>query len=138
LKLLPILFDQNIEHMRQGMAAGLMPPRILLEQVVTQADRIATTPAEQSPFARPFDKFPDSISEADRKRLREEGLAAVRDSMIPAYVKFEKFVRDEYAPKGRTEPGIWSLADGPERYAFRVKETTTTSLSPEEIHQIGL
>src|SRR5205823_3221148 len=107
LKLLPVLFDQNIEQMRKGMANGLMPPRILLEQVVIQSERIANTPVEQSPFAHPFDKFPDAIPEADRKRLREQGLAAVRDSIIPMYVKFMKFVRDEYAPKGRTEPGVW-------------------------------
>jgi uncharacterized protein (DUF885 family) len=138
LKQLPRLFEQNIIQMRKGMADGLMPPKILLDQVVTQANGIATTPAEKSPFAHPFDKFPDAISEADRKRLREAGLAAVRESVIPAYVKFTSFVRDEYAPKGRTEPGVWSLPDGPERYAFRVKESTTTNLTPEEIHQIGL
>lgn len=138
LKLLPRTFDQNIVQMRKGMAEGLMPPRILLEQVVTQSDKIATTPVEESPFAHPFEKFPDSISEADRKRLRAEGLAAIKDSIVPAYVSFTKFVRDEYAPKGRTEPGVWSLPDGAERYAFRVKESTTTNLSPEEIHQIGL
>jgi uncharacterized protein (DUF885 family) len=138
LKQLPRLFDQTIVQMRKGMADSLMPPKILLEQVVTQANGIATTPAEQSPFTHPFDKFPDAVPEADRKRLRDAGLAAVRDSVIPAYVKFTSFVRDEYAPKGRIEPGVWSLPDGPERYAFRVKESTTTNLTPEEIHQIGL
>ncbi len=83
LKLLPRLFDQNVVQMRKGMADGLMPPKILLEQVVTQANGIATTPAEKSPFAHPFDKFPDGVPEADRKRLREAGLAAIRDSVIP-------------------------------------------------------
>jgi len=138
LKQLPRLFDQNIAQMRKGTADGLMPPKILLEQVVTQANGIATTAAEQSPFTHPFDKFPEAVPEADRKRLREAGLAAVRDSIIPSYVKFTAFVRDEYAPKGRAEPGVWALPDGPERYAFRVKESTTTNLTPEEIHQIGL
>jgi uncharacterized protein (DUF885 family) len=138
LKLLPVLFEQNIVQMRKGMAEGLMPPKILLEKVVTQADGIATTAADQSPFTHPFDKFPDAISQADRKRLRDAGLAAVKDSVIPAYVKFTAFVRDEYAPKGRAEPGAWSLPDGDAWYAFRVKESTTTSLSPEEIHQLGL
>ncbi len=138
LKLLPRLFDQTTDQMRKGMAAGLMPPKILLEKVVTQANGIATTPAEQSPYAHPFDKFPDAISEADRKRLREAGLAAIKDSVLPAYVKFTAFVRDEYAPKGRTEPGAWSLPDGDAWYAFRVKESTTTNLTPEEIHQLGL
>jgi uncharacterized protein (DUF885 family) len=138
LKLLPILFDQTTEQMRKGMAAGLMPPKILLDKVVTQANGIAITPPDQSPFAHPFDKFPDGISEADRKRLREAGLAAIKNSVTPAYVKFTAFVRDEYAPKGRTEPGAWALPDGAAWYAFRVKESTTTNLSPEEIHQLGL
>ena len=68
LKLLPVLFDQTIEQMRKGMAAGLMPPKILLEKVVTQANGIATTAPDQSPFAHPFDKFPNAISEADGAR----------------------------------------------------------------------
>jgi uncharacterized protein (DUF885 family) len=138
LKLLPTLFDQNIEQMRKGMAAGLMPPKILLEKVVTQADGIATTPPDHSSFMHPFEKFPDALPEADRKRLHDAGLAAVKDSVTPAYVKFTAFVRDEYAPKGRTEPGAWSLPDGNAWYAFRVKESTTTNLSPEAIHQLGL
>jgi len=138
LKQLPRLFDQTVVQMRKGMADGLIPPRILLEKVVTQSDRIATTTPEQSPFAQPFDKFPDSVPEADRKRLRQAGLAAIKDSVIPAYVTFTKFVRDEYAPKGRTEPGVWALPDGAQRYAFRVRDSTTTGLTPEEIHQIGL
>jgi len=137
LKLLPRLFDQNMEQMRKGLAEGRMPPKILLEKVVTQANGIAATPAEQSPFTHPFDKFPDAVSEADRKRLREAGLAAVRELVIPAYVKFTAFVRDEYVRKGRAEPGAWALPDGDAWYAFRVKESTTTNLSPEEIHQIG-
>src|ERR1700678_1425246 len=138
LKLLPRLFDQTIEQMRKGMAEELMPPKILLEKAVTEANGIATTPADQSPFVLPFEKFPDAVSEADRKRLRDVGLAAVKDSVIPAYVKFTAFVRDEYAPKGRGEPGAWALPDGDAWYAFRVKESTTTNLSPEEIHQLGL
>jgi uncharacterized protein (DUF885 family) len=138
LKLLPRLFDQTIVQMRKGMAEGLMPPKILLEQVVTQSNGIATTEAEKSAYAHPFEKFPDAIPEIDRKRLHDAGVAAIRDSVIPAYVRFTAFVRDEYAPKGRTEPGVWSLPDGAERYAFRVKQSTTTNLTPEEIHQIGL
>jgi uncharacterized protein (DUF885 family) len=138
LKQMPRYFDEHEIQMRKGLAEGLMPPRILLEKVVEQANGLATKTPEDSPFAQPFAKFPDSIPAADQKRLREQGLAAIRDSVLPAYVKFTKFVRDDYAPKGRTDPGVWSLPDGPARYAFRVKESTTTDLSPEEIHQIGL
>jgi uncharacterized protein (DUF885 family) len=138
LRQFPRAFDETVIQMRKGMAEGLMPPRVLLEKVVVQCNGIATKAPEDSPFAQPFAKFPDSIPAADQKRLREQGLAAVHESVLPTYVKFTAFVRDEYAPKGRTEPGLWALPNGPERYAFSVKESTTTDLSPEEIHQIGL
>jgi uncharacterized protein (DUF885 family) len=138
LRQLPALFDQNVVQMRKGMAEGLMPPRFLLEKVVVQANDIGTQPPDQSPFAQPFATFPKAISEADQKRLREQGLVAIREAVLPAYLKFAKFVRDEYAPKGRTEVGVWSLPEGDARYAFRVKDSTTTDLTPEEIHQLGL
>jgi len=138
LKQVPRLFDETEIQMRKGMADGLMPPRILLEEVVGQANGIASKAPQDSPFAQPFTKFPDSISAAEQKRLREEGLAAIRDSVTPAYVKFTAFVRDDYAPKGRTEPGVWALPNGAALYAFDVKQSTTTELTPEEIHQIGL
>jgi uncharacterized protein (DUF885 family) len=138
LRQFPRVFNETVIQMRQGMAEGLMPPRVLLEKVVMQCNGLATEAPDASPFAQPFAKFPDSIPAADQKRLREQGLAAVRESVLPTYIKFTTFVREEYAPKGRTEPGLWSLPVGPERYAFRVKESTTTDLSPEEIHQIGL
>jgi uncharacterized protein (DUF885 family) len=138
LKVWPVLFDQTMVQMRKGMAEGRMPPRFLLEKVVDQASGIATQEPEKSPFAHPFSDFPKTMPEADQKRLREQGVAAIRDSMLPAYAKFAKFVHDEYAPKGRTEPGIWALPDGDAFYAFRVKESTTTNLTAEEIHQLGL
>jgi uncharacterized protein (DUF885 family) len=138
LRQVPRVFDETVIQMRKGMAEGLMPPRILLEKAVDQANGLATQAPDASPFAQPFAKFPDSIPDADQKRLREQGLAAIRESVLPAYSKLTTFMREEYAPKGRTDPGLWALPDGPERYAFRVKESTTTNLSPEEIHQIGL
>ncbi len=137
-KKLPKVFDDTIAHMREGMAAGMMPPKFLLEKVATQVEGIAATPPEKSPFAQPLEKFPKEISEADQKRIREDMFAAIRGSVLPAYVKLGKFVKEEYAPKGRTEPGMWSLPDGGERYAWAVKQSTTSNLTPEEIHQIGL
>src|SRR5271166_748604 len=138
LKAWPVLFDQTIIQMRKGMAEGRMPPRFLLEKVVDQANGIATQAPDKSPFAHPFFGLPKTMSEADQKRLRKQGIAAIRDSLLPAYVKFTKFVRDEYAPKGRNEPGVWALPDGDAFYAFRVRESTTTNLTPEDIHELGL
>lgn len=138
LRAMPVLLDQTEIQMRKGMADGLMNPRFLLEKVVVQANNIATQEPEKTPFARPFDHFPSSISEVDKERLHEQGLSAIRDSVLPAYKKFTAFVRDEYAPKGRIEPGLWALPNGPARYRFAVRELTTTDLPPEEIHELGL
>ncbi len=134
----PRVFDETIALMRQGMADQLMPAKLLLEKVAVQAEGIAKQKAEETPFAHPFEKFPDAVPVADQARLREKGLAAVREKVLPAYVKFTAFVRDEYAPKGRTEPGVWALPDGAARYAALVKSSTTTDMTPEEIHQLGL
>jgi len=130
--------DQTMALMRHGMKDGLMPPRFLLSKVADQADAIATQAPEKSPLAQPFYKFPKSIAEDDQQRLRRQGLDAIRDSVFPAFARLSRFVRDEYAPKGRTEPGEWALPDGEARYAFDVRQSTTTDLTPEEIHQLGL
>jgi uncharacterized protein (DUF885 family) len=137
-KKLPKAFDQTIVHMRAGMAAGLMPPKFLLEKVVGQIEGIAAMQPEQSPFAQPLAKFPKDIPEAEQKRIREQMTTAIRDSILPAYARLGKFVKEEYLPKGRTEPGMWSLPDGEARYAWAVQQSTTSNLTPEEIHQIGL
>ncbi len=138
LNAMPVLFNQNVLQMHKGMADHLMPPRILLQQVVTQADSIATKAPEQTPFAQPFTKFPAGISVADQSRLRDAGLVAIRNQVLPAYAKFTAFVGEEYAPKGRTEPGVWALPNGDAYYAFRVKQSTTTDLTSEQIHELGL
>lgn len=138
LRQLPRLFDQTVGHMRRGMAEGLMPPKFLLEKVADQAAGIAETPPETSPFGRPLAQFPDAMPTAERERVTRELHATLRDAVLPAYAAFAKFVREEYAPRGRSEPGVWSLPDGAERYALSVRRQTTTSMTPEEIHQLGL
>jgi len=138
LQQMPRLLDQTIIQMRKGMNDKLMPPRFLLEKVVEQCNSVASQEPEKSPFAQPFFNFPKSIAESDQKRLRETGLAAIKGSVFPAYGRFTAFVRDEYVPKGRIEPGIWSLPDGAARYRYEIRRMTTMELTPEEIHKIGL
>jgi uncharacterized protein (DUF885 family) len=138
LKQVPRVFEEHMVQMQNGMRDGLMPPRFLLEKVVTQAQAIADMPPEKTPFAQPVEKFPTGISADDQKRLHDEVMEQIRISVLPSYVKFIKFVKEDYAPKGRTEPGVWSLPDGAARYAFAVKRVTTTNMTPEEIHQLGL
>ncbi len=138
LKALPGKIDDTVVHMRRGMAEKLMPPAFLLAKVATQASGIAEQQPEKTAFAMPLAKFPDAIPEADRERLRGEILGVVKDSVLPAYARFAKFVKDEYAPKGRTEPGMWSLPDGAARYEARVRHSTTTSMKADAIHELGL
>ena len=134
----PRLFDQTTVQMRKGMSDKLMPPRFLLEKVVDQCSAIAVQEPEKSSIAQPFSSFPKNISESDQRRLREAGLSAIKESVLPAYARFTKFVRDEYLPKGRLELGIWSLQDGGSRYRLAIRRMTTTDLTPEQIHEIGL
>jgi uncharacterized protein (DUF885 family) len=138
LNQLPIALDQTMDLMRKGMADHIIPPKILLEQVAKQAGAIANTKPEDSPFMEPAKKFPAGFSDADKTRLQQQMLEAVRDRVTPAYARFTKFVAEDYAPHGRSEPGLWALPDGNARYAFAIKQTTTTNLTPEQIHEIGL
>jgi uncharacterized protein (DUF885 family) len=138
LKQLPRLFDETTIQMRKGMKDNLMPPQILLTQVAEQAENIAKLRPEETPFAQPLKNFPKDFSDADKKRITDSLVAAVRDSALPAYQKFLTFVRNDYAPKGRKDIGLWALPNGDERYRVRVKRMTTTEMTPEEIHQLGL
>jgi uncharacterized protein (DUF885 family) len=138
LRQIPRLLDQTTVQMRKGMADKLMPPKFLLEKVVGQCKTLASQEPEKSSFAQPFFSFPKEFSETDQRRLKEAGIGAVKDAVIPAYVRFTAFVRDEYAPKGRVEPGIWSLPDGEARYRLEIRRMTTTDMTPDEIHELGL
>ncbi|HYI11101.1 MAG TPA: DUF885 family protein [Thermoanaerobaculia bacterium] len=135
---LPRGLDNTIVNMRKGMSARLMPPKFLLEKVAEQAQGLADSKGEKSPFAVPVTKFPEGISEADQSRIKTAVLASIEKDIIPAYTRFAKFVRDEYAPKGRIDVGVWSLPDGRARYAFQVRSMTTTDMTPDAIHELGL
>jgi uncharacterized protein (DUF885 family) len=134
----PNRVDQLIGAMRQGMADNLVQPKYLLEKTVVQCRELADTPGERNAFSAPVLHYPDAIPGADKKRLTDTVLAAVDRQVRPAYKKLEQFIATEYAPRGRTEPGLWSLPDGDERYKFAVHTQTTSSLTPEQIHQLGL
>ena len=138
LHAIPLAFDQTIAVMRLGLKDRLMPPRYLLEKVARQAQNVADTAPEASPFAAPVRKFPAGMSEADQRRLREAVLAAVKSQVGPAYSRFANFVRTEYAPHGRTDYGVWAVPNGDAIYRFDIRQMTTTNLGPEEIHRMGL
>ena len=138
LKQFPRQFEETMIQMRKGMKDRLMPPKILLVQVAEQTESIARQKPEETPFAQPAYNFPKEFSQADRMRLRAAIIAAIREQLLPEYQKFLTFVRNEYAPAGRNDIGVWSLPQGAERYALAVQRQTTTNMQPEEIHQLGL
>ena len=138
LNALPKAFEQTMIQMQNGVRNKLMPPQFLLEKIARQCDDIAALKLDATPFTQPLNKFPADFSDADKQRLSLSIKSAVEQKVVPTYQKFAKFVREEYVPHGRKEVGLWSLPDGAARYTFRAKESTTTDLSPEYIHQLGL
>jgi uncharacterized protein (DUF885 family) len=138
LKAFPAQVNQVVALMKKGMADQLMPPRYLLEKVADQADGIAHQQADSSVFAQPLAHFPAEVRDADRKRLHDQVLEAIRSQVLPAYQLFASFVRHDYAPHGRAEAGIWSLPQGDKLYEQAIWEGTTTHMTAEQIHNLGL
>ena len=131
---IPRALSQVTEILRAGMKDKLMPVRFLAEKIPAQCDGIIAA----DPFLRATKKFPEGMSTDDQKRLTEEITNAVNTDVLPAYKKFAEFIKNEYAPQGRTALSITALADGQKRYENDIYARTTTHLSAEEIHQIGL
>ena len=138
LKQIPNRLDQVVALLKQGATDRLMPPKYLLEKVVAQCDGVVGPAGEKNAFAQPLSKIPASFADADRKRLRDEMVRVVDGQVRPAYRKLRKYVAEQYAPKGRRDPGVWALPDGEERYRIAVRMQTTSNMSPAQIHELGL
>jgi uncharacterized protein (DUF885 family) len=131
---IPRVFSQTTEVLRAGMKDKLMPVRFLLEKLPVQCGGII----EADPFLLPTKKYPASISLEDQKRLTQQITDAINTDVIPAYKTFAAFLRTEYAPQGRTTLSVTSLSDGRRRYENDIYARTTTHMTPDEIHQLGL
>jgi uncharacterized protein (DUF885 family) len=131
---IPRVFDETAEVLRAGMKDKLMPVRFLAEKLPAQCEGII----ESDPFLQPTKKYPANISPEDQKRLTQRITEAINTDVIPAYKKFAVFLRNEYAPQGRTTLSVMSLPDGPRRYENDIYARTTTHMSADEIHQLGL
>ncbi|MET0319444.1 MAG: DUF885 family protein, partial [Duganella sp.] len=138
LHAVPRLFDENRMQMEKGVADGLMPPQFLIPQIVKQCEDMATVKPADSPFALPLKKFPKNFPAADKARITRAVLAAIKQDVAPAYKKLAVFTKTTYQPHGRKDVGMWSLPDGAARYAFKAQASTTTEMTPEAIHQLGL
>jgi len=131
---IPRAFAQVTEVLRTGMKDKLMPVRFLAEKIPAQCEGVIAA----DPFLLPTKKYPASISPEDQKRLTQQITDAVNTDVLPAYKTFAAFIKTEYAPQGRTTLSITSLPDGQKRYENNIYARTTTRMTPDEIHQLGL
>jgi uncharacterized protein (DUF885 family) len=131
---IPRVLNQTTEVLRAGMKDKLMPVRFLLEKLPVQCQGII----DSDPFLLPTKKYPADISAEDQKRLTRQITDAINSDVIPAYKTFAAFLRTEYAPEGRTALAVISLPDGEKRYQNDIYARTTTHMTPDEIHQLGL
>jgi uncharacterized protein (DUF885 family) len=130
----PRVLSQTIEVLRYGMKDRLMPVRFLIEKIPGQCQGII----DEDPFLRPTKQYPPDISTEDQKRLTKQLTDAVNLDVIPAYRSYADFVRTEYAPHGRITLSVTSLPDGEKRYQNDIYKRTTTHMTADEIHQLGL
>ncbi|MFC5593816.1 DUF885 family protein [Lysobacter niastensis] len=135
---LPVLFDTDMANMRDGVAAGVVQPRALMVKVIPQLDALIKDKPEDTLFWGPIQQMPKDFSDADKQRLTESYRKLIAEQLMPAYKKLRAFINDEYLPKTRDSVGLDKLPGGGAWYAFNAKQSTTTDLTPAQIHQIGL
>ncbi len=138
LHAIPRAFDQVTANMSIGMDDRRVPPRYLLEKALEQVKSLANQKPEDSPLALPLKNFPAAIPAAEQERIKAEMLDAIAKEVLPAYLRFARFLEVSYIPAGREQPGVSALPDGAKYYDFLIRRTTTTDLTAEQIHQIGL
>jgi uncharacterized protein (DUF885 family) len=130
--------DQAVTNMRRGADKGIVQPRVLMERLLPQLDRLIVADPEQSLFWRPVANLPKGVSQADQARIRDAYRTAITGKLNPALGRLRDFVKDEYLPRTRDTVAFTALPLGRDWYAYKVRRITTTSLTPDQIHQIGL
>jgi uncharacterized protein (DUF885 family) len=130
--------DQMIVNMKEGMQEGVVQPRILMEKAMPQLESQIVDDATESAFYQPVADMPEEFSDTDRERLAAAYEDKIANAIIPAYVRMKNFVGDEYLSAARDTVGLYALPDGEDWYAYNVRTITTTDMTPDEIHQIGL
>jgi uncharacterized protein (DUF885 family) len=134
----PRYVEQQIALMRMGIARGFTVPKSVLNGYEGTITAYIVDDPAKSDFYKPFEHFPTMMPAADQKRLAEEGKKAIEEGVIPGYRKFLDFYTAEYLPHARTTIGAYDLPNGKAFYAHQIEDFTTLTLSPEEIHKLGL
>lgn len=130
--------DQAIGNMRRGMKEDVVQPEILMKRVIPQLEAHIVEDPAQSIFYRPVADMPEDFSDGERKRLTEAYITMISDKAVPTYRKLRDFIENEYLPETRQIVGMHALPMGEAWYRYLVRETTTTDMTPQEIHELGL
>ncbi|MCA1714968.1 MAG: DUF885 domain-containing protein, partial [Gammaproteobacteria bacterium] len=138
MQALPVVIDQTIVLLREGSKAGQVPPRVVMQRVPAQIKAQIVDDPTRSAFYKPFVKFPDTVPASERAALQAQARAAIGERIVPAYRKLAAFFNDEYLPGTRTSIAVADLPEGKAYYDFLAGYFTTTDLSAEQIHAIGL
>ena len=138
LERFPALMEQSIALLREGIRVGRVQPKVTMGRVPAQIVRQIVERPEESVFYKPFATFPAAIGAAERERLTARARSAVGAGVVPAFRKFQEFFNREYLPACLDGVGAWRWPDGTNAYAFLARKFTTTRLTPQEIHELGL
>src|ERR1043166_1101013 len=138
LRTFPVLIEQDIALMREGARTRVMWPKVVLTRVPPQIDKQLVAKPEESPFFKPFTKFPAAISSTDRERLTKAAREAIASGVLPSFHKLNKYFVIEYLPAAFDQVGCWTMPQGAEFYAYLARRHTTTTLTPQQIHEKGL
>ena len=132
------VIDQHMALMEEGRETGYMPPRILMERIPAQiAAQLVEDPAE-SPFFKAFVTMPSSIESSEQERLRALARDVIDDTIVPAYREFSDYFNEVYLPASRESIGASALPNGEAFYEYRARLYTTTQMTPDQIHRLGL
>ncbi len=134
----PAHVRQTLVLLREGLSRGITPPRVVLRDVPAQVLSLMPVDPAKSPFVQPLETLPATASAGQKAAWRARALASVTNGVYPAFRELHRFLVEEYLPGARTNLACSELPEGKEWYRHRVRRSTTTTLTPDEIHEIGL
>ena len=132
------VLDQAVVRFRQGMSSGVVESKLTVTNMIAQIDSLTALGVEGSPFYSPMKQLPERMPEGVKAQLRESYARVVRDEILPAYRRLRTFLKDEYLPVARAQPGLSAMRGGSGLYRRLIERETTLPLGPDEVHRLGL
>jgi len=134
----PVYMDQNIGLMSEGIREKVVLPKVIAEKILTQLNGMDWQDPTKHGFYKPFKKMPASFSAEDKQRLDAAAKSTIQTDVLPAFQKFRYFMQKQYLPASFEQVGAWQVPNGGPTYGYLARSMTTTSATPEQIHEIGL